>query len=259
MKTPAAILLSLLLLAGWPAAGFAEENRVDPRESAVDRALGGMVEGSRMPGPEGSFGERGRQVPGSMLSPATNRSSTSAPAALGSSAGPGLGASPGAGVGTANEPAGGSFESSAPSGPEETVPDHGGSDLGGGATGGGAGGGDLGGTIDSEPSGGGAIIDIDAGVSTEGGTVDANLDLGVDTEAGSLLELDAATDVVAEEPVAAEIDSTQSALIETDLGVEEGINEAPASGEVDAGLEADVDASGEPDEPVDNPADGLAL
>ena len=40
---------------------------------------------------------------------------------------------------------------------------------------------------------------------------------------------------------------------------EEGIHEAPASGEAEAGIEADVDASGEPDEPVSNPVDGLSL
>ena len=278
MKTRLAALLAFFLLAGWPAACFAEGNQVDSRESAVDRALGGMVEGSRMPAPEGSFGERGRRVPGSMLSPRTD-TGTSAPApAVPGVAGPSAGTGPGSS--TANEPAGGtagsggSFESSAP----ETS---GGGTSGGGLESSGGGGGDLvggtgggsnlgggsgpSGTGDTEvpggteTTGGGAIIDIDADVSLEGETVNANLDAGVNTEGGSLLELDAATDIVADEPIAAEVDSTESAVIETDLGVEEGINEAPASGEAEAGIEADVDASGEPDEPVDNPADGLAL
>ena len=137
----------------------------------------------------------------------------------------------------------------------------GGSDLGGGAGGGDLGGGTGSGDLDAGGGGSspGSIIDIDADISVDGGTVDANLDAGLDTEGGSLLELDAATDIAAEEPVAAELDSSESAVIETDLGIEEGINDAPASGEVEAGIEADVDASGESDEPMDNPADGLSL
>ena len=43
-------------------------------------------------------------------------------------------------------------------------------------------------------------------------------------------------------PVAAEMDSTESAVIETDLGIE-----------------ADVNAGGGSDEPIDSPADGLSL
>ncbi len=230
MKPIAAILFGIFLVAGWPSAGFADGNRVDPRESAADRALGGMEEGSRMPSPEGSFTESGRRVPGSMLSPAMD---TRAMAPGGAGAGPQAPASqgsvsPGAG--------GGLFESAAP----------GSGELGGGA----------------EPPGpsDGSIMDIDADVNVGGGGVDANLDVGLDTEAGGgLLELDAASDVAAEAPVSMEVDSAESAVIESDLGIEEGINEAPASGEVEAGIEADVDASGESDEPIDNPADGLSL
>ena len=74
-----------------------------------------------------------------------------------------------------------------------------------------------------------------------------------------MLELDADSDVATEAPIAGEVDANESALIESNLGLEEGINDAPASGEAEAGIEADVDASGEPDEPIDNPADGLSL
>ena len=254
----ATILFGVFLAAGWPSLGIADEPKMDPREIAVDRALGGMVEGSRMPAPEGSFTERGRQVPGRMLSPTTDMR-TPAPG--------GAGASPQAPVSQSpieSGARGGLFEPVAPGGPAD-----GGIGAGGGDLGGGTGGGDLGGSIgggggggDMEPpggteTGGGSIIDIDTDVNVGGGEVDASLDVGVDTEAGSLLELDAASDIAAEEPVAIEVDSTESAVIESDLGVEEGINDAPASGEAEAGIEADVDASGESDEPIDNPADGL--
>lgn len=259
MKPRVAILFILLLMmTGWPSSAFSDGNPVDLRESAVDRALGGMEEGSRMPAPEGSFKESGRKVPGSMLSPTTD---IRAGAAGGSgpqapvSQGP---ISPGA--------AGDSFESAVSGGS--------GSDVGGGGSpvgeqpgsgsgelGAGAGGGleepGGGGTEPSAGPSGGSIIDIDADVNLSGGEVGANLDVGINTEADSLLELDATSDVAMDAPVAAEVDSTESAVIETDLGVEEGINEAPASGEVEAGIEADVDASGESDEPIDNPADGL--
>ena len=267
MKRIATILFGILLAAGWPSLGVADETRVDPRESAVDRALGGMVEGSRMPSPEGSFTERGRRLPGNVLSPtidtqagAAGGTSPQAPVAQGS-----------IGPGTLS----GSFESAPPGSS--------GSDIGGagnpggehlgpesGELSGGAGGDNLesgisvglelgGGTeISAEPSGG-SIIDIDADVNVSGGEAGANLDIGFNTEAENLLELDATSDVAMDAPVSAETDSTESAVIETDLGVEEGINEAPASGEVEAGIEADVDASGESDEPINSPADGLSL
>ncbi len=261
MKTPSAVLFAILLLAGRPAAGFAADSGVDSRESAADRALGGMEEGSRMPEPGGSFGEEGRKVPGSVLSPGTDTRSFS-PAGAGTSAGPGAGAGAGFGAGS-----GRGTDTVAAPGIEPATPgsaESGGLENSGGSgdLGGGTGGGDLGGgtETDSSPSGGGSIIDIGADVSTDGGTVDANLDAGINTEADSLLELDAATDVaITEEPVALELDSAESAVIETDLGVEEGINEAPASGEVEAGIEADVDASGESDEPVSSPGGGLSL
>ena len=267
MKRIAAVLFGVFLAGGWMSAGFADEPQVDPRESAVDRALGGMVEGSRMPSPEGSFTERGRQVPGRGISPTTDMRST-VPAGAG--AGPQAPVSQSPMEGGAR---GGLFEPAAPSGPADVgigggEVGSGGSDLGGSAGGGDLGGG-AGGVVEPGLGGGteepvagpseGSIIDIDAGVNVGGGEVDANLDVGVDTEAGSLLELDAASDIAAEAPIAVEVDSAESAVIESDLGIEEGINEAPASGEVEAGIEANVDASGESDEPVDNPADGLSL
>ena len=256
MKTVVTILFGIFLAAGWPSLGVADELQVDPRESAVDRALGGMVEGSRMPAPEGSFIENGRQILGKGLSP-TMDMRTTAPVSAGANAGPQapVSQSPieGGARGGLSEPAG-RFEPAAPGGPA----DGGGGGLGSGSDLG-AGGGDLGGGTGGD-LGGGSIIDIDADVSTDGGTIDADVDVGVNTEADSLLDLDAGTDVaITEEPVTVELDAAESAVIETDLGIEEGVNEAPASGEVEAGIEADVDASGESDEPIDNPADGLSL
>ena len=268
MKKHAAVLSAFLLLAGWPAAGFAEGNRVDPRDSAVDRALGGMEEGSRPPAPEGSFQAEERKVPGSMLSPRTDTGVT-APAGAGTGTGGSAGAGPGNGPIGGAPAGGGSFESAAPSGFGGAGYGQGGAGSGGGTSGGAGGGGsEPAGTVDTEIPGGtdtgggssgGSILDVGADVSLEDGTVDANLDAGVNTEGSSLLELDAATDVAADAPVAAEVDSAESALIESELGIEEAINDAPVSGEAVAGIEADVDASAEPDEPIDNPADGLSL
>lgn len=253
IRAATATLVAFLSVIGWPRAGFAGGGQADSREIAVDRALGGMEEGSRMPAPEGSFQESGRTVPGSILSPGMDTRSL-APTDTGGGTGTGLGSGP-AGGGAAS---GGSFEPAASGGPGGGGLESGGFESGGGGgnLGGDTGGGDLGGG----PGGGGSIIDLDANLSLDGGTVDVNLDAGINTEADSLLELDAATDVaITEELVALELDSTESALIETDLGVEEGINEAPASGEAEAGIEANVDASGESDEPIDNPANGLSL
>ena len=263
----AILFVLLLMMTGWPSSVFSDGNQVDLRENAVDRALGGMEEGSRVPTPESSFKESGRRIPGSMLSPsmdtraaAPGGASPQAPVSQGS-LGPGAG--------------GGLFESAVSGGS--------GSDVGGGGPqageqlgpvsselGGGTGGEELGSGIGGglEPGGGtetsagpsgGSIIDLDADVNLSDGETGANLDVGINTEADSLLELDVTSDVAMDAPVSAETDSTESAVIETDLGVEEGINEAPASGEVEAGIEADVDASGESDEPINSPADGLSL
>ena len=272
MNPRAAILFILLLMmTGWPSSAFSDGNPVDLRESAVDRALGGMEEGSRMPAPEGSFRESGRKLPDSLLNPTVDmRTGAGATVSAGSQA-PAPQALGGFGA------AGGLSESTVPDSSESTVGGGGSSgeeNLGAGSNelsvsegsggenlGSGIGGGlePEGGTETSAGPSGGSIIDIDADVNLSGGEVDANLDAGINTEADSLLELDATSDVTMDTPVAAEVDSTESAVIETDLGIEEGINEAPASGEVEAGIEADVDASGESDEPIDNPADGLSL
>ena len=297
----AAVFAALLWTVGCPLAGFATESRMDARESVVDRALGGMEEGSRMPHPEGSFTQNGRRVPGSQRSPSGEQRGTAAPSATSgsSSAAPTAPGSPSISGGSVGPGPGGSAESTAPKSSGESVGSVGAGgepsgglsggggagenkDVGGGGVGGGAGveagagaggGADLGSGTETgqgesgggvaEPVGGGSsggsIIDVDAGVSVDNGNVETNVDVVVDTEADKLLELDAATDVAAEGPVAVEAESTESAVIETELGIEEGINDAPASGEGEAGLDADVDAAGESDEPLNNPADGLSL
>ncbi len=99
---------------------------------------------------------------------------------------------------------------------------------------------------------------VNAGVDLSGGTPEANLDVAVDTEADTLLQLDATLDVATDTPVAVEAETTESVLVESGLGVEQAINDAPVSGEAEAGISADVEASGEPDEPAINPTDGLS-
>ncbi len=232
MKHFPAVLASFFFAVVSVPVSFAAMNSVDSRESAVDRALGGMEEGSRMLSSNGSFTEDGRRVTGRTPSPSIDTRQTPVPQNF---------SAPGAG--------GSLSESTAPAASPGT------SAVGGG-------------TVDEVPVGGGteepvagssegSIIDVDADLNVSGGTVDANLDVGVDTEAGTLLELDAASDIAADAPIAIEVDSAESAVIESNLGLEEGINEAPASGEAEAGLEADVDASGESDEPINNPVNGL--
>jgi len=279
MKNRAAFLLVLAATAAWPAAAcFPAENRVDAREIAVDRALGGMEEGSRILPQEESLANKGQRTPGSTLSPKITQPSptTTASATPSTSTGPqavttapvfvpaenhGIAAGGNFGGGEQNpvvspepapvpepvpqpeppaEPSGGEqshVEQPVVSPEPEPVPEP---------------------EPPAEPSGGGSIVDVNAGVDLSGGTPEANLDVAVDTEADTLLQLDATSAVATDTPVAVEAETTESVLVESGLGVEQAINDAPVSGEAEAGIAADVDASGESDEPATNPADGLS-
>jgi len=69
------------------ALSFAGEHTVDPREAAIDHAVGGMVEGSRILTPEAGAGSRQvQQVPGKELRPSMDTrvtaSGAGAPSAL---------------------------------------------------------------------------------------------------------------------------------------------------------------------------------
>ena len=257
------------LLGLWPSVSVAEEYGVDARERAADRALGGMVEGSRMLPSESSFKDQRQHRPGQAVGPSLGTraapvSSAGAPAAAPSapSAAPAALSAP-APVGNRGEfgPTGSSTGPTTPAGPSEgpTAPP-----------------GPTGGILEPTPtiepgpgpepeapagptSGGDAIVNVGADLSVEGGTVDANLDAGVNTEADTLLNVDAASDVATDGPVPVEVETTESALVASELGAEEGINDAPVSGEAQSGVEADVEAVAESDESLSNPADGLTL
>ncbi len=236
---------------------FAAENIVDPRETAIDRAIGGMEEGSRPLEPQGYAGKtQTRPIPGGNLSPsADTRVTASAPAqniAGSSSIGNGANLSGNTNVGTES-----------------------GSTQGGSAEG--TVGGGTGGTTEpttEEPASGGStdssIIEADANVdlSGESPTVDANL--AVDTNAGTLLDADVSaatdttsTDITATESgtVAGEDLSTaiNEAPVDATLDTEVVATDIPTDSEATAGLEADVDpVTADSDVAPTDPADGLS-
>jgi len=251
MKTRAAFLLAFAATAAWPAAAcFPAENRVDAREIAVDRALGGMEEGSRILPQEESLENRGQRTPGSTRSPQVTPSTPSTgPQATGPQAvtAPVPVSTENHGVAAGGNFGGGEQKSVVEEPAEQVV------------------------SPQPEPApapepeppaepggGGGSIVDVNAGVDLSGGTPSSDLDVSVNTEADTLLQVDATSDVATDTPVAVEAETTESVLVESELGVEQAINDAPVSGEAEAGIDADVEASGEADEPATNPADGLA-
>ena len=241
---PMILLLSSLLLGGAPGAAFADEIEIDPREMAVDRAVGGMEEGSRILSPEGYAVKDQAQVPGGGLNPAMDARSTAADTLGGANLGGGAGG-------------GGGLQG-------------GGQDT----TGGGTGGGDLGGGPQDqieEPSGGGggggdrSIIELDAGANLSGDGASLDADVSVDpTAGGGLVDADTSlsSDTVYEELTSdsgLSVDmGADTVNAETSLGSEIGTSDTPAIEESEAGLEADVEGSGADDSISDDPADGLS-
>ena len=109
-------------------------------------------------------------------------------------------------------------------------------------------------TSGSEPS----IINTEANVDSSGSTPAVDANVNVDTNAGGgLLNADVTSDpgTITQN---ADLTTTESALVQSEVGMEEGISDVPVGGEAEVGLEADVAATGEPDEPVNDPADGLS-
>ena len=215
----------------WGVISFAAENGVDPREAAIDRAIGGMEEGSRPLEPKGYAGKtQTRPIPGGNLSPSSDTHATaSADSNVGASrVNANLGANLGAGAGSGGLEGNTSVETST-GGPTEpsTEPTSGG------------------GTSDS-------IINVDANVDLSGGEPAVDANLAVDTNADSLLEADtsATTDVtsvdttVTEEGTIAGQDLTTTvneAPIDAVLDAEVVTTDIPSESEATAGLEADVD------------------
>ena len=259
--------LGLAFLLKGSAPSLAGEHTVDPREMAIDRAVGGMEEGSRILSPEMSAGKRQvQQVPGRGLHPSMDtRATTSgtgvprtfqAPVTAVQPTEPIQPAVPGIVEAPAESPVTGTPAIEAPvvetpiETPIETPPIESPVEE----------------TI-SEPVGGGAdrsIIEIDADANLSGDEISVDAGVSIEPEAeGGLLDAEAGTttDVVQEElttETGLEVDVTQdTTTAESTLGTETGTTDSPSSGEVEAGLEADVEGTGAGDV-VSDAADGLS-
>ena len=278
--------LGLAFLLKGSAPSLASEHTVDPREMAIDRAVGGMEEGSRILSPEMSAGKRQVQrIPGKGLHPSMDTRAT--PSGAGASrtfqapvtpvqptesiqpAAPGVVKAPLESPVTetphvetpAEQPP---LENPVVEEPivqepiietppieviepppienpiEETI---------------------------SEPAGGEADrsiieVDADANLSPDEISVDAGVSIEPEAEGGLLdVEADTTTDIVQEElttETGLEVDVTQdTTTAESTLGTETGTTDSPPSGEVEAGLEADVEGTGAGDV-VSDAADGLS-
>jgi len=250
------------------ALSFAGEHTVDPREMAIDRAVGGMVEGSRILSPESGAGSRQvQQIPGKGLSPSTDTrvtaSGAGAPSAL--PVQPTYTTPSPAQVGPPVQPAETSHVETPAEQPlvenpvveepivqqpiletppiespiEEAIP---------------------------EPAGGEtdrSIIEVDAGANLSPDEISVEADVSIEPEAGGgLLDVEAetATDTVNQElttETGLQVDVGQNTTTaESTLGTTTGTTDSPPSGEVEAGLEADVESTGAGDVTSDA-ADGL--
>lgn len=275
-------MIAAFFIIGLSSSVFAGD--VDPREMAIDLAVGGMEEGSRPLSPES--GED--KIPGSELSPAMDTRVTA------SATGPNVSA-PG---GSANEPGGSATDSAGQGGDTSIIDVNADANLsgdqptvdadatidpnaGGEITTVGANlddttnGLEVGTTLETGSSDGGvseptgtedrSIIEADAGIDTTGGSPAVNADASIDTSAeGGLVDADATTnaDVVDQELTSdsgLQIDLGDSTTIaESSLGSEIGTSPAPAAAEADAGLEVDVEGTGSGDDVSVDPAVGLS-
>ncbi len=224
------------------------------RDEAVDRAIGGMEKGSRILSSKSHEAKAlAGETPGHSLSPKIDLqnvlSERNPEKAL-------------PGHETEGVPGG----SGAISGPTDT----GAIGSGGGTSEPGTGGGGT-----TEPSSGGAtLIDVDADVNLDSGTVDAGV--GVDTSAGvqdsTILDADlSATDGSSTTDVDTVLTGNDlatggdllSGTVENTLGAESSLDaEVDASGsdiggEAEAGVEADVEGTAAGDDVASDPADGL--
>ena len=238
---------------------FAGESTVDPREAAIDRAIGGMTEGSRPLSSQNNAGkEQARKIPGSKLSPSLDARATASagaqnsfrPNTTGNAAG-GSGGNESGNTGTGGtnlnettqQVTTGETETGTNTEPATEPP--------------------------SEGSAGGSIVTVDAGVdlSGESPVVDANL--AVDTNADTLLDANtsATTDVISTDAAVTEsgtvagediATTVNEAPLDATLDAEVVSTDTPADSEATAGLEATVDPV-TADAPATDPADGLTL
>ena len=212
---------------------FAMENTVDPREAAIDRAIGGMVEGSRPLEPTNYAGKnQARPVPGGNLNPSMDTRVTASASAQSLSNSPAIGVGGNTNVGT--EPSGGSTE---PAG--------------------------TGSTSDS-------IVNVDANLDLGGGEPAVGANLTVDTNADTLLDADtsittdvASTDITVTETgnvAGQDLNTTvNEAPVDAILDTEVVATDIPTDSEATAGLEADVDpVTADTDVAITDPADGLS-
>ena len=273
---------SLAFLLKGSAPSLAGEHTIDPREMAIDRAVGGMEEGSRILSPEMSGGKRQvQQVPGKGLHPSMDtRATTSGSGASHTFQAPVTPAQPTESMQPATpiQPiVPGIIETPLESPvtetpadqtpivetpietpieipeipaieqPVEGIPD-----------------------IETPPlespieETDRSIIEIDADANLSGDeiSVDAGVSIEPEAEGGLLdVEADTTTDIVQEElttETGLEVDVTQdTTTAESILGTETGTTDSPPSGEVEAGLEADVEGTGAGDV-VSDAADGLS-
>ncbi len=278
----------LTFLLQGSALSFAGEHVVDPREMAIDRAVGGMEAGSRMLSPESGAGEeRAHEIPGKGLSPSTDTrvtaSGAGAPSALPAQpteSGSSAMVTPPSQVESTETPI---VELPTVETPpiEETLP--------------------IENIVEEpivqqpileippieetpivetlpieshieeiiqEPAGGEtdrSIIEVDIGANLSGDEISVDADVSIEPEAeGGLLDVqaDTTTDIVQEElttETGLQVDIGQNTTTaETALGTATGTTNSPPSGEVEAGLEADVEGTGAGDDVSSDAADGLS-
>ncbi len=217
---------------------FANENTVDPRDAAIDRAIGGMVEGSRPLAPQNYAGKNQiHKVPGANLSPGMDAKVTAT------------------GTGNADSNLGGSTNVGIETGgvnQEAPIDGSASESVNGGST------------SDS-------IVSVDANVDLSGGTPAVDANLAVDTDADTLLDANTSTttDVISTDTTVTESGTVagedltmtiNEAPIDAILDSEIVATDVPADSEATAGLEADVDpVTADSDVTPTDPADGLGL
>ena len=275
--------LGLTFLLKGSAPSLAGEHPVDPREMAIDRAVGGMEEGSRILSPEMSAGKRQvQQIPGRGLHPSMDtratRSVAGAPPSLQAPVTPAQPAAPIQPTAPIQPASPGIVETPTESPvaetphvetPAEQLP--------------------VENPVVEEPivqepiietppievtepppietpveETDRSIIEVDADANLSGDEISVDVDVSIEPEAeGGLLdaEADTTTDVVQEElatETGLEVDVTQdTTTAESTLGTETGTTDTAPSGEVEAGLEADIEGTGAADV-VSDAADGLS-
>ena len=287
-------ILTSLFVPGFLSLGFASE-----RDIAIDRAIGGMIEGSRILAPEGYGKETVPEASGKALSPGMDAKvisssrevqggaerATAGPVAAG-------GNFPGgvehvapvvenpvqSGTGEINNPV------DAGTGPTENPVQPGTGEIENPVE---AGGGtettpETGtGTTETSGGSGSAIIDVDAGVDLDSGTVDAGV--GIDTTNDQLLDADvsgttaestatveadigsatdvAATDVIIEETTAVTepLEPVSSISPEPTVVAQVDTTGETTGGTTDVGVEGDISGTGEAEDVANDPADGTSL